>query len=383
MRKNILVLGAGRVGGAIALDLAGTHNVTIADISEKALQKVLLLNPTSGRLILDGSDLKRLKSVSESFDLIVNALPGSIGFSALKNCIECGKDVVDISFFSENPFDLYALAQEKGVKAVVDCGIAPGLSNMIAGYHFARMDVREFACYVGGLPKKRDSVFDYKAPFSPRDVISEYMRPARLVENGIVVEKEALSDVEVANVPEVGTLEAFNTDGLRTLLQTLKIPDMKEKTLRYPGHASQMRMLRDAGFFSDNPVRVGKQLVRPMNLSFELISPHWKLAPEEEEFTIMLVMVSGNEDKKETSYIYTIYDEYDAESGLSSMARTTGYTCSAVARLMLDGWLNKKTGIIAPEEIAMGPMGKFCFTTVLDYLKSKNIEITVQKMTAD
>ena len=383
MRKNVLVLGAGRVGTAIALDLAEDHNVIVADISEVNFKKIESANNTIGLVLTDATDLRRIQSLIKPFHLIVNALPGAIGFTALKNCIECGKDVVDISFSAEDPFDLDILAQEKGVRVVVDCGIAPGLSNMIAGHHFAHMDVKEFICYVGGLPKKRDGVFDYKAPFSPRDVIAEYTRPARLVENGMVVTKDALSDVEELSLNRIGTLEAFNTDGLRTLLHTLKIPNMKEKTLRYPGHASQMRMLRDAGFFSTKPICMGEQAVRPMDVSFELLSPHWELAPGEDEFTVMLIAIAGMENGKETAYSYVVYDEYNVESGLSSMARTTGHTCSAVARLMLDGWMATKTGIVAPEEIALGLSSEVRFMTILGHLKSKNIEISVQKTTTE
>ena len=381
MRKNILVLGAGRVGGAIALDLAGTHNVTIADISEKALQKVLLLNPNSGRLLFDGGNLERLKSTSESFDLIVNALPGFIGFSALKNCIECGKDVVDISFFPENPFDLHALAQEKGVKAVVDCGIAPGLSNMIAGYHFATMDVRDFVCYVGGLPEKTDGTDDYKAPFSPDDVIEEYMRDARFIRGGMIVRKPALSDVELVDFDTLGALEAFNTDGLRTLLQTLHIPNMVEKPLRHPGHADRMQFLRDFGFFDDK-FNTERSVIFPKSHTAELLKRKWRPTLHEKEFTVMRVEVVGTENRKKTRYTYTIYDAGDEKTNTSSMARTTGYTATAVARLLLNGWI-KNNGIIAPECLPMEKNGKFIFQTILDDLRRAGISIQIKKTTID
>src|SRR6185503_12264879 len=146
-------------------------------------------------------------------------------------------DVVDISFFPEDALLLDKLAKQKEVTAITDCGVAPGLSNLIIGRYNEEMKIDSFECYVGGLPKERIPPFQYKAPFSPVDVIQEYIRPARLVENGKLVIKPAMSDKEILHFDEAGDLEGFNTDGLRSLVTTMKhIPDMKEKTLRYPGH---------------------------------------------------------------------------------------------------------------------------------------------------
>ena len=193
-------------------------------------------------------------------DLVIGAVPGFMGFATLKAVIEAGKNVVDISFFDEDPFELDALATANGVTAVMDCGVAPGLSNMVLGYHAARMTVESFRCMVGGLPVKRSWPWQYKAPFSPIDVLEEYTRPARLVENGEVVVKPALSDPQLVEIEPVGTLEAFNTDGLRTLLVTMSVPDMAEKTLRYPGHIDMVRVLRDNGFLDKEPVDVRRHV---------------------------------------------------------------------------------------------------------------------------
>src|SRR3989344_4997196 len=152
-----------------------------------------------------------IKSLAKYPDLIINALPGAIGFSALKNSIKCGKDIIDISFFPEDPFTLKTLVEKMGSTAIVDCGIAPGFSNMIAGFHYPRMRMGSFCCYVGGLPKNKKPPFNYKAPFSPADVIEEYTRPARYMNLGQVVTKPALSDVEDIFFENVGELEAFNT----------------------------------------------------------------------------------------------------------------------------------------------------------------------------
>ena len=130
------------------------------------------------------------------------------------------------------------------VTAIVDFGVAPGIPNLLLGYHQNTMKIDVYKCYVGGLPKKRTMPFQYKAPFSPVDVIEEYTRPARYVVNGEIVVKEALSEPEFLEFDEIGTLEAFNTDGLRSLLFTNDIPNKIEKTLRYPDERSVRTILQ-------------------------------------------------------------------------------------------------------------------------------------------
>lgn len=370
-KKKIIVLGAGMVGSAIALDLHADYDVTAADKSKTSLQA--LKSKGVKTKLADLSDKKKVRELIKSCDLVVGAVPGFMGFHALKTTIEAKKNVVDISFFPEDAFALNKLAQQKGVTAVVDCGVAPGLSNMIAGYHHHRMMVENFACYVGGLPKERKQPFEYKAPFSPIDVIEEYTRPARLVENEEVVTYEALTGIEHMQFKNIGTLEAFNSDGLRSLIHTLDIPNMKEKTLRYPGHADKMRLLRDAGFFSHQPIHFHGKKVRPVDFTTHIIFPQWKLEKNEREFTVMRVMVDGEENGKPVKYQYDIYDEFDAKTGISSMARTTGYTCTAAVRLVLEGDYNQK-GISPPEFLGAR---EECFEFVLNYLKQKGIMIDI------
>ena len=240
--KQIIILGAGMIGSAIAFDLSSQYSVTVVDIDKNKLTR--LAKKFSVKTIQeDISNKVTLRRIVKSYDLVVCAVPGFMGFRTLQKIIEAGKNVVDISFFAEDPFTLDKLAKLKKVTAVVDCGVAPGLSNIILGHHNSKVKIEYFECLVGGLPFERKLPFQYKAPFSPVDVIEEYTRPARIVQNNKVVIKEALSDVEQVNIENVGTLESFNTDGLRTLITTMKIPDMKEKTLRYLGHIEYINIL--------------------------------------------------------------------------------------------------------------------------------------------
>ncbi|MBL7723470.1 MAG: saccharopine dehydrogenase NADP-binding domain-containing protein [Chitinophagaceae bacterium] len=363
---TIAVLGAGMVGRAIALDLAKKYSVTSFDLSKENLLALQQRNSAVQTVTADLSRFDEYKKWLSPFDIVVTAVPGFMGYKTLETVIQAGKNVVDISFFPEDALQLDKLAKEKGVTAITDCGVAPGMSNFIIGRYNAAMKVKAFECYVGGLPKERKPPFQYKAPFSPVDVIQEYIRPARLVEKGNVVIKPALSERERIHFDKAGELEAFNTDGLRSLLFTMDhIPDMKEKTLRYPGHIDLIIALQQAGFFDTTPLVVNNTPVSPLDFTSRLLVNEWKLGEEEEEFTVMKVIIIGEDKMVE----YDLYDEYDPVTKTSSMARTTGYTCTAAVNLITKGLFTGK-GVFPPELIGDK---EECFDFVLGYLKERNV----------
>jgi lysine 6-dehydrogenase len=367
---TIAVLGAGMVGRAIALDLAKEHAVTAFDLSNNHLQLLHQRNPAIKIAAADLQDYACYTDFLDPFDIVVTAVPGFMGYKTLKAVIETGKNVVDISFFPEDALELDELAKSMNVTAITDCGVAPGVSNLVLGRYNEEMDVREFECYVGGLPKERKPPFEYKAPFSPVDVIQEYLRPARLVENGEIITRPALSEREIMHFAEVGDLEAFNTDGLRSLIFTMKnVPDMKEKTLRYPGHIDIIIALREACFFDTHPIRIDDVDITPLEFTSKLLVKQWKLGPEEEEFTIMKVIVRGNKNGQQKEIVYDLFDTYDPLTKTSSMARTTGYTCTAAVNLLAKGLFNEK-GVFPPELVGKH---KACFDFVIDYLKQRDV----------
>lgn len=368
---NIIVLGAGMVGSAIAIDLSQKHTVTCADLNCDTLNQLSKKNSSITTIKLDVTNEEFLQSTIGPYDLVINAVPGFLGFNTLKQIIEAKKNVVDISFCPENSLDLHNLAIENGVTAIVDCGVAPGMDNVILGHYNEQMKITDFECLVGGLPKVKKWPFYYKAPFSPIDVIEEYTRPARYVENGQMVIKPALSDVEHVEFEKVGTLEAFNSDGLRSIIFSMPhIPNMKEKTLRYPGHAEKISVLRDAGFFDTKPISISGNLVKPIDYTAKLLFKEWKLGENEEEFTVMRVSITGKDKSGIRKKIeYNLYDEYDASSNTSSMARTTGYTATAITNLLLEGFFVKK-GVFPPELVGKHDA---CFHYIMDYLKERNI----------
>lgn len=375
MSKEIVILGGGLVGGTIALELSKQYNVTVVDIDTKRLAKLKRCFGING-VQTDATDKKKLEKLIEQTDLVIGAVPGNIGYDIIKKVIEAGKNMVDISFLPEDALELNERAKYKNVSVAIDCGIAPGVSNMILGYHNSNMKVESYDCVVGGLPFEREWPWEYKAVFSPADVIEEYVRPARFVENGKQVTKEAFSDPELINFKNIGTLEAWNSDGLRSLLKTMKVPNMVEKTLRYPGTIEYLKVLRESGFFSQQEILVKGVKIRPLDVTTTLLMPLWELKKGQEDFTIMRSKVMGQSGNENVGYEYLIYDKFDPKSGIHSMSRTTGYTCSSVAEIFLDGSFSK-TGIITPEELAAT---EGLFTRIMNYLEDRGVEITISRL---
>jgi len=366
---KIAVLGAGLVGKAIAYDLSQNYDVTSIDYNPKALEWVKS-NTAAQTQQADLSASGNITTLVAPFDLVVIAVPGFMGYAVLESVLKAGKNVVDISFFPEDATPLHAVALANNCTAIVDCGVAPGMNNILLGYHNERMQVEQFECLVGGLPKIKVPPFEYKAPFSPLDVIEEYLRPARFLANGQLVTKPALSEPEIRHFEPVGPLESFLTDGLRSLLYTMKhIPDMKEKTLRYPGHVQLIGAFIAAGFLDEQPVEVNGQFVVPRDVTSKLLLEQWRLGPNEPEFTIMEVNINGQQDGAPMNISYHLYDEFDTNTQLSSMARTTAFTCTAVVQLLLNGSFDKK-GVFPPEIVGQKTG---CCEQVLEYLKARNI----------
>ena len=370
-QKNVVVLGAGMIGSAIAQDLAAREDllVHVADSRQENLDRVLSRAAVRAHLVNLG-DPDLLRELLKDCDLAIGALPSVIGLQTVKTSIEAGCNIVDISFMSEDARALDGLARKHNVVAVTDSGVAPGLSNMMAVHAAAQFDTCErLEIAVGGLPAVRRWPFDYKAGFAPWDVLEEYTRPARVVEDGRIVVKDALSGLKLIDVPEVGTLESFITDGLRSLADTLKIPFMEERTLRWPGHAELMKIFRETGFFSLEPITVKGQTLRPRDVTAALLFPKWTFEDGEADLTVMQVRASGTKAGAAGTFTFDFLDRFDERSGLRSMSRSTGYTATAIASLILDGNL-REAGVHAPEALGARPG---VLDHVLTYLRARGI----------
>ena len=367
--KKIIVLGAGLVGGVMAEDLSKNHELTSVDISQKNLDK--LKSNNIKKICLDISKSKALKNVIKDFDLVIGAVPGFMGYKMMQNVIEAKKNIIDISFYPEDPFGLDELAKKNNVVAVMDCGVAPGMGNVIFGHHDRSMKISDYECLVGGLPVKREWPYEYQAVFSPIDVIEEYIRPARYIQNKKLIIKEALSETELIEFEEIGTLESWNSDGLRSLIKTMPhVPNMIEKTLRYPGCVEYLKVLRASGFFSYEEIEVNGTKIKPIDVTSKLLFPKWEMKDGDKDFTIMRIIIKGEENGNQVKYQYNLLDRY--EDNTISMARTTGFTCTAVANLVLDKKY-KKTGISPPEYLGEH------FEFIRNYLSERNVIYKVRK----
>ena len=368
-----IVLGGGLVGGVMAKDLAkdGSVQVTVADRDEQLLDK-LTANTSITGCKLDFADTAAIREAVADYDLVVGAVPGFLGYNMLKTVIEAGKNISDISFTECDLMDLDELAKKHDVTAVVDCGVAPGLSNLFVGYGASLLDEAErVEILVGGLPVVREWPYEYKIVFSAIDVLEEYTRPSRLVENGKIVIKPALSELELIELPGAGTLEAFNTDGLRSLAYTMKIPNMREKTLRFPGHVERMRMLRETGFFSDQPIHVNGVPVRPIDFTAKLLFPSWEMKEEDREFTVLRIDVEGKSGGTRRLHRYDMLDRFCETTKTTSMARTTGFPCAIMGRLIMEGKYNRK-GVVPPEFIGQNHE---TFHVLMDELGKRGVTV--------
>lgn len=368
---KIIVLGAGLVGAPMAKDLAKDENfeVSVADYSTESLSKFDQL-PHINTIQKDLSDPNVVQKLVADFDLVLSAVPGFMGFRTLKAIILARKNVIDIAFFPEDLFILDELAKRNNVIAISDMGVAPGMSNVLIGYadHILEKTTKA-VIYVGGLPRERVWPYEYKAVFSPIDVIEEYTRPARYIENGKLIVKPALTDPELLYFPGVGTLEAFNSDGLRSLAETISCPNMIEKTLRYKGHIEKMAMLRDTGFFSKEPIEINGTMISPLDFTAKLLFPKWKLEEGEEDITVMRITVEGLKNGEMLRYTYDLFDSYDPITKVHSMARTTGYAATMALRMLAKGLYTRK-GVSASEFVGKH---KACVEFLLEGLEQRGV----------
>jgi lysine 6-dehydrogenase len=379
------------VGSVIAADLASEHHVTIADYRSASLLAAQTRLDRLGRrccaLRVDLTDQQAITALAKSYDVVCGAASSHIALGVLQAVIESGRPYADIAFMNEDPLELHEHAKSRGSTCVLDMGVAPGMSHVLASHlaqqaqhHYGPDACRDLEIYVGGLPVQRRWPFEYQAGFAPSDVIEEYLRPARYIRQSQIVTKPALSEPELLDFPGVGTLEAFNTDGLRSITRTflgehapLRVPNIIEKTLRYPGHIELMRVLRHLGLMSDQPLKPVKtpqgmrfdqatpgedHAFSPRDLLSHLLFPHWTYQPGEQDLTVMRVLSKSAVAGQLIEDRFDLHLIYDQQTHTTSMAKSTALPCCAIARMHLDGSLKAagfSAGIITPEMLGLQP----------------------------
>ncbi|MDR0652969.1 MAG: saccharopine dehydrogenase NADP-binding domain-containing protein [Synergistaceae bacterium] len=380
MKKRAIVLGNGLVGSVIALDLAADeeYEVVVCDANAETLAET---RKKSGGKIAVRSDVDFASpaSITEAvrgFDICFGAVPGFLGYKMLGAVIKAGVGISDISFMPEDYREWDQEAKKAGVVAYEDIGVAPGATSVLIGHACSLLDtVDDAICYVGGLPTDPKPPFNYKVVFSADDVIEEYVRPARCKKNGEIVTVPALSNCEIIDFDIPGLklprMEGFFTDGSRTLLDTIPAQNVIEYTLRYPGTARDLELLRSIGLFDKEPVKIKGVDVSPRDLFGHLAYPMMKLGENENEFTFFQVNVTGAKDGKRIKHTFSLYDERDMKTGYPSMSRTTGFSCAIAGRMIAEGLLDS-VGVNPPEHISKS---KTATERLINELKKRGVKI--------
>jgi lysine 6-dehydrogenase len=361
---RVLVLGSGMMGAAIAQDMVDSDEVSevvLADLDKKKVDIVvarLKSDNVSGRR-LDVKDVQAAKKLMKGFDVAVCALPEGLNTYASKAAIGAKVHVVDLAY-GHRQLEFDGAAKKAGITIVLDCGVAPGMTNILAAHGASLMDeVDDIRIVCGGLPQKPLPPLGYRITWSTWGLINMYCGKARIVRDGKIVEVDAMSALERIEFPGMGELEAFTTDGLSTLLFTMKgkVKNMVEKTARYPDHAEKIMAMRDLGLFDTKPVDVGGVKVVPRNMAVSVLDKTLRRG-DERDVTVLRVDVAGKKDGKDVERSFVMVDRFDEERGVTSMARTTGYTAAIVARTVARGEIGEK-GVVPPETAVVKVFKRF------------------------
>jgi len=347
-------IGGGLVGQLIVADMMKDFDVTVVDMNEAALREIEKKYPGVKTAAASATDPAAIGPILEDADIVTAGVPGRFGFEMMKTVIGLGKNLVDISFMAEDFEELDDLARAKGVTVIPDMGVAPGMSNFLMGRGAALLDeVEDATIYVGGIPTRLVPPFNYQVTWSPKDCIEEFTRPVTIVTDYEKQVVEATSGLHLRDFAGVGTLEAFYTDGLRSLAKNIKARNLGEMTLRWPGHVEQMRLLRSMGLFDETPRDLGGKEVVPLDVAADLLFPMWKMDPEkgDRDLTVMEIEVHGYKGADEMTHSWYLLDYFDEESWNTSMSRCTGCSCSIFARAVAKG-LVKTKGVLPAEKLA-------------------------------
>ena len=390
---RFLVVGAGMMGSAAAYDLLrdrDTELVVVADIRPHVLKR---LAESIGDKRLQTAEVDTLREgVLErlidryNVDAVINAVPHSVSVKLVEIEAGLGLRVADMAF-EEAQLEQESKAVETGSTIVVGIGVAPGISDMLLARHIALLDkVDEASIYVGGIVENPESPLLHRILFNAESLWNEYVRPARIIEEGRVKTVEALSGLEILGIEGIGVLEAFFTDGYRSMLRFLEKHGISvhkgfEKTLRLPGHAEKVRLLRDLGLLDTRLLEEHGCRLRPRDILNIAAAKHlafrWGV---DRDIMVLITLVRGwNKQGTPTTYRCQLIDRYDENTGHTAMARTTAYTASIAARMLASGKI-KRTGVLLPGELAYLDE---VYQAIVDELGKRGVKIECQEHKAD
>ena len=356
----MLVLGAGLQGSACAYDLLqdpAVKEVRLADIRMTDVEPFLA--PYSGtRLIptpLDVRDEDAVLALMKETDAVMSALPYYFNYDMAVAAVDAGVHFCDLGGNTEIVFKqktLHDRAASAGVSVIPDCGLAPGMVNIIAEHGIRQLDsVDAVRIYVGGLPQNPEPPLNYQIVYSLEGVLDYYTTLSWVLRGGKRTRVKALSEREPVDFPSpLGTLEAFHTaGGLSTMAFRYegKIPTMEYKTLRYPGHAALMESIRELGLLDLEPVEVKGHKVVPRDSFIATVGPKLR-KPNGKDLVALRVTVEGKKGGKPKRLGWELLDYFDAERGISAMERTTGYSLAITG--LMQARKKVKPGVLTPDE---------------------------------
>jgi lysine 6-dehydrogenase len=358
---KMMVLGAGLQGCACAYDLLqnpAVSQVTLADLRPARLPQFLAGN-WGGRLRttrLDVTDIAAVKAALQGHASVMSAIPYYYNAPMARAAVDAGCHFSDLGGNTEIVLEqkqLDGLAASKGLSVIPDCGLAPGMVNILAAEGIRRLDRADrVKVYVGGLPQSPEPPLNYQIVYSLEGALDYYTTPSWILRGGRPVQVDALSELEPVEFPApVGTLEAFHTGGGISTLPFAyegKVDVMEYKTLRYPGHAAIMRPIRELGLLDMKPVEVKGQSVVPRDVFIAAVSPRLQ-KPLGRDLVALQVVVAGLKDGARREVGFRLIDYFDVEHGISAMMRTTGYSLSITGQMQADGRVAQK-GVRTPDE---------------------------------
>jgi lysine 6-dehydrogenase len=366
---RLLVLGAGLQGSACAYDLLqnpDVERITLADRTLERLPSFLAPHRRDRRLTLaplDARDTGSVGRLMEQADACLNALPYYFNLEIARLAVGAGIHYCDLGGNTQIVFqqmELDEAARDRNVSVIPDCGLAPGMVNILADAGIRALDQADSVkILVGGLPQHPTPPLNYQIVYSLEGVLDYYTTPSWVVRDGEPVQVEALSEIEPVDFPEpAGELEAFHTaGGLSTMPWTFKgrVRTMEYKTLRYPGHAHIMEAIRDLGLLDLTPVEVKGVTVVPRDLFVKVVAPRLT-KPTGRDLVALRVIVEGTKDGKSKRVGWELLDYYDEARGISAMMRTTGYSLSITGQMQARGEI-KPAGVWTPDEAV--PAGRY------------------------